>query len=73
MNHLSEEELIAHAYAEDDSNAVQQHLLACAECAKTYSALGSDLADMKFAEAPASRRLPTASCLGIDFRLAACV
>ena len=29
MNHLSEEELIAHAYAyaEDDSNAVQQHLV----------------------------------------------
>ncbi len=53
MNHLSEEELIAHAYAEDDSNAVQQHLMACAECAKAYSALGSDLADMKFAEAPA--------------------
>jgi len=52
MNHLSEEELIAHAYAEDDSNAVQQHLLACAECAKAYSALGSDLADIKFAEAP---------------------
>ena len=53
MNHLSEEELIAHAYAEDDSNAVQQHLMACAECAKAYSALGSDLADMKFADAPA--------------------
>jgi hypothetical protein len=53
MNHLSEEELIAHAYAEDASNAVQQHLLACAECAKAYSDLGSDLADMKFAEAPA--------------------
>ena len=52
MNHLSEEQLIAHAYAEDDSNAVQQHLLACAECAKAYSALGSDLADIKFAEAP---------------------
>jgi hypothetical protein len=52
MNHLSEEELIAHAYAEDDSNAVQQHLFACAECAKAYGALGSDLADMKFAEAP---------------------
>ncbi len=53
MNHLSEAELIAHAYAEDDSNAVQQHLMACAECAKAYSALGSDLADMKFADAPA--------------------
>jgi hypothetical protein len=53
MNHLSEEELIAHAYAEDDSNAVQQHLVACPECSKAYSALGSDLADMKFAEAPA--------------------
>jgi hypothetical protein len=52
MKHLSEEELIAHAYAEDDSNAVQQHLAACAECAKAYSSLGSDLADMKLAEAP---------------------
>jgi hypothetical protein len=52
MNHLSEEELIAHAYAEDDNNAVQQHLQACAECAKAYSGLGSDMADMKFAEAP---------------------
>jgi hypothetical protein len=56
MNHLNEEELIAHAYAEDDSNAVQQHLLACAECAKAYSALGSDLADMKFAEVPVRDR-----------------
>jgi hypothetical protein len=52
MNHLTEEELIAHAYAEDD-HAVQQHLQACAECARAYSALGSDLSDMKFAEAPA--------------------
>ena len=32
---------------------MQQHLMACAECAKAYSALGSDLADMKFADAPA--------------------
>jgi hypothetical protein len=53
MNHLSDEELIAHVYAEDDGNAVQQHLAACAECAKAYSGLSSDLADMKFAEAPA--------------------
>jgi len=52
MNHLSDEELIAHAYAEDDSTAVQQHIASCAECAKAYSALGSDLADMKFAEEP---------------------
>jgi hypothetical protein len=53
MNHLSEEELIAHAYAEDESNDVQQHLSACAECARAYSSLGSDLTDMKFAAAPA--------------------
>jgi hypothetical protein len=53
MKHLSEEELIAHAYAEDDNDSVKQHLLACAECAKAYSELGSDLADMKFVEAPA--------------------
>jgi hypothetical protein len=53
MNHLSEEELIAHAFAEEASNAAQQHLAACAECAKAYSSVGSDLADMKFAAAPA--------------------
>jgi hypothetical protein len=53
MNHLSEEELVAHAYAEGDNHSVQQHLQACAECAKAYHTLGSDLADMKFAEAPA--------------------
>jgi hypothetical protein len=53
MNHLSDDELIAHAYAEDDGNAVPQHLAACSECAKAYSRLRSDLADMKFAEAPA--------------------
>jgi hypothetical protein len=53
MNHLSDEELIAHTYAEDSSNAVQQHLASCAECATAYSGLGNDLADMKFAETPA--------------------
>lgn len=53
MNHLSEEELVAHAYAEVDNHSVQQHLQACAECAKAYHTLASDLADMKFAEAPA--------------------
>jgi hypothetical protein len=52
MNHLNEEELIAHAYAEDEQVGVQQHLEACAECAKTYTALRGDLAEMKFAEAP---------------------
>ena len=31
----------------------QQHLVACGECAKAYTALGSDLAEMKFTEPPA--------------------
>jgi hypothetical protein len=52
MNHLSEEQLIAHAYAEDGNHSVQQHLQECAECAKAYSGLGSDLADLKFSDAP---------------------
>jgi hypothetical protein len=52
MNHLNQEELIAHAYAEDDQDGVQQHLEACAECTKAYTALRGDLAEMKFAEAP---------------------
>ena len=51
MNHLTEEELIAHAYSEDGHTA-QQHLEACGECAKAYTALRSDLAEMKFAAPP---------------------
>ncbi len=73
MNHLNEEELIAHAYAEDDQDGVQQHLEACAECAKTYTALRGDLAEMKFAEAPVAGRLLRQPSLGIDFRLVACL
>ena len=38
--------------AEDDKDGVEQHLEACAECAKTYAALRSDLAEMEFAEPP---------------------
>src|ERR1700677_5150332 len=53
MMHLSEEELIAHAYGEGDLAAVKRHLGGCAECSNTYTALESDLAEMKFAEAPA--------------------
>ena len=53
MNHLTEEELVAHAYDEDDKDAVEQHLKACAECSETYTALRSDLAEMKFEDVPA--------------------
>jgi hypothetical protein len=53
MMHLSEEELIAHAYGEGDTSAVKQHLGGCAECSNTYAALKSDLAEMKFQEPPA--------------------
>jgi hypothetical protein len=52
MMHLSEEELIAHAYGEGEIAAVKQHLAVCAECSNTYTAIESDLADMKFAEPP---------------------
>ena len=50
MNHLTEEELIAHAYSED--GMAQQHLGTCGECAKAYAALRSDLAEMKFTAPP---------------------
>lgn len=53
MMHLSEEELIAHAYGEGETAAVKRHLGGCAECSNTYTALESDLAEMKFAEPPA--------------------
>ena len=53
MSHLTEEDLIAHTFAEDDKDGVEQHLAACAECAMNYAALRSDLAEMEFAEVPA--------------------
>ncbi len=52
MTHLSEEELIAHAYGEGEMAAVKRHLEGCAQCSHTYTALESDLAEMKFAEPP---------------------
>jgi hypothetical protein len=52
MSHLSEEELVAHAYAEDDDEAVLQHLEACAECIRAYRTLRSDLEEMKLVEPP---------------------
>jgi hypothetical protein len=52
MTHLSEEELIAHAYGEGDTGAVKRHLERCAECSNTYTALESDLAEMKLREPP---------------------
>jgi hypothetical protein len=52
MTHLSEEELIAQAYGEGDTAAVKRHLEGCAECSNNYTALQSDLADMRFAQPP---------------------
>ena len=52
MTHLSEEELIAQAYGEGDQATVKRHLEGCADCSKAYTALQSDLAEMKFAEPP---------------------
>jgi hypothetical protein len=54
MKHLSEEELIEQYYSKGEgAAATRQHLKACAECAEAYAALGSDLAEMEFAEPPA--------------------
>jgi hypothetical protein len=52
MNHLTEEELVAHVYAESGKDGVEQHLEACAECARAHHALRSELVEMKFAEVP---------------------
>jgi hypothetical protein len=52
MTHLSEEELIAQAYGEGDTAVVKRHLEGCAECSNNYTALQSDLAEMKFAQPP---------------------
>jgi hypothetical protein len=52
MTHLSEEELIAQAYGEGDTAEGKRHLEGCAECSHNYTALQSDLAEMKFAQPP---------------------
>jgi hypothetical protein len=52
MTHLSEEELTAQAYGEGDTAAVKRHLEGCAECSHNYTALESDLAEMRFAQPP---------------------
>jgi hypothetical protein len=49
MTHLNAEEMIAHLYGEGDK---AKHLESCAECAKAYAALKSDMAEMEFPEPP---------------------
>ncbi len=53
MHHLTEDELVALAYAEDETDAVHQHLERCAECTTAYAAVCSDLDEMEFAAVPA--------------------
>jgi hypothetical protein len=57
MRHLTEDELVAHVYAEDETEAVQQHLERCAECATAYAAVRSDLDEMEFAGVPMRNEL----------------
>jgi hypothetical protein len=49
MTHLNTEELIALFYGEVDK---AKHVEDCAECAKAYAALKSDMAEMNFPEPP---------------------
>jgi hypothetical protein len=57
MHHLTEDELVALAYAEDETDAVHQHLARCAECTTAYAAVCSDLDEMEFAAVPARDEL----------------
>ena len=57
MHHLTEEQLVALAYAEDETDAVQQHLERCGECATAYAAVCSDLDEVEFAAVPARDEL----------------
>jgi hypothetical protein len=52
MRHLTADELVAHAYDEDETEVVQKHLERCAECATAYAAVRSDLDEMEFAAVP---------------------
>ena len=52
IRHLTEYELVAQAYGEDDTDAIRQHLALCGQCAKAYAAVKSDLREIEFAEVP---------------------
>jgi hypothetical protein len=51
MRHLTEDEMIGQAYGEG-GNGAAQHLDECAECARSYTELKSDLAEFDRAEPP---------------------
>ena len=51
MSHLNEEQLIELYYSHDGAEAAR-HLDECTECARTYAALQTDLADLKSIDPP---------------------
>jgi hypothetical protein len=53
MMHVTEEEMIQEFYGESDNPAaVERHLAACAQCARSFAELKRDLADVSRIEAP---------------------
>ena len=52
MKHLTEEELIEYGYGEGDKLLIEEHFAVCRECEKAFSAVQSDLAEMKFPNPP---------------------
>lgn len=52
MTHLTEHELIDHAYSEGDPVAGRQHLQECSQCAAAFSELRIDLAELPTLEPP---------------------
>jgi len=58
MNHLTEEQLIEHYYAESPQSArIDRHLRECSACAETYAVLRSDLDAIEPITAPARAAL----------------
>ncbi len=54
MNHISEEQLIEHYYAESPQSAqIEHHLRECCECTEAYSALRADLTAIEPIAVPA--------------------
>jgi hypothetical protein len=52
MKHLTEEQLIEYGYGEGEKVLIDEHFAVCGECEKSYSALQSDLVEMRFPSPP---------------------
>jgi len=74
MKHLTEEEMIEHAYGESDNIvAVERHFASCPQCAEGFADLEHDLTGVSRLNAPPRDAHYGGARLGLDRSLVAAV